>query len=120
MSFGFARRASDCRWIPTASTPASTIRSATSPACAAGEPTSGVEERSPVEVPVVIRHLLMIHDRSSFEGWTLGGSRCQPDVRKRFLTVLPFGCILAGPCPAEERHRETPFEEREPKAAENS
>src|SRR5215469_392980 len=36
MSFGFACRASDCRWIPTASTPASTIRSATSPACAAG------------------------------------------------------------------------------------
>src|ERR1700761_8396277 len=35
MSFGFARRASDCRWIPTASTPASTIRSATSPACGA-------------------------------------------------------------------------------------
>src|SRR6516164_11576111 len=36
MSFGLARRASDCRWIPTASTPASTIRSATSPACEAG------------------------------------------------------------------------------------
>src|SRR5215831_8978047 len=40
---------------------------------AAGEPTSDVEERSPVEAPVVIRHLLTIHDRSSSEGWTLGG-----------------------------------------------
>src|SRR5262249_18410149 len=39
---------------------------------AAGEPTSGVEERSPVEAPVVIRRLLLIHDRSSFEAWTLG------------------------------------------------
>jgi hypothetical protein len=35
------------------------------------------------------------------------GSQCQPDVRKLFHTVLPFGCILAGPFPAEERHRET-------------
>src|ERR1017187_9549283 len=36
MRFGFACRASDCRWIPIASTPASTIRSATSPACFSG------------------------------------------------------------------------------------
>src|SRR5262245_26099801 len=35
------------------------------------------------------------------------GSQCQPDVRKLFHTVLPFGCILVGPFPAEERHRET-------------
>jgi len=35
------------------------------------------------------------------------GSQRQPDVRKLFHTVLPFGCILAGPFPAEERHRET-------------
>src|SRR3954470_13543128 len=35
------------------------------------------------------------------------GSQCQPDVRNPFHTVLPFGCILAGPFPAEERHRET-------------
>src|SRR6516165_1077218 len=35
------------------------------------------------------------------------GSQCQPDVRKLFHTVLPFGCILAGLFPAEERHRET-------------
>ena len=35
------------------------------------------------------------------------GSQCRPDVRKLFHTVLPFGCILAGPFPAEERHRET-------------
>ena len=52
------------------------------PPAAAGEPTSVVEERSPVEVPVVIRRLLTIHDRSSFEGRTLGGSQCQPDMRK--------------------------------------
>ena len=36
------------------------------------EPASGVEERSPVEVPVVIRRILTVHDRSSFEGWTPG------------------------------------------------
>src|SRR6516165_3185252 len=35
------------------------------------------------------------------------GSQCQPDVRKLFHTVLPFGCILSGPFPAEARHRET-------------
>jgi hypothetical protein len=46
-----------------------------------------------VEVPVVIRRLLSIHDPSFFEGWTLGGSQCQPDVRKRFHTVLPFGAF---------------------------
>lgn len=35
------------------------------------------------------------------------GSHCQPDLRKLIHTVLPFGCILAGPFPAGERHRET-------------
>jgi hypothetical protein len=39
---------------------------------AAAQPTSGVEDRSPVEVPVVIRRLLTVHDRSSVEGWTPG------------------------------------------------
>jgi hypothetical protein len=68
---------------------------------AAGEPASGVEERSPVEMLVVIRRLLMVHDRSSFEGWTLGEASDQPDVPS-------IWCTLAGPCPAEERHHETP------------
>src|ERR1017187_4437754 len=49
----------------------------------------------------------MINDRSSFEGWTLGGSQCQTDGRKLLHTVIPLGCILAGLCPAEQRHRET-------------
>src|SRR5262245_28648343 len=35
------------------------------------------------------------------------GSQCQPDVRNLVHTVLPFGWILTGPFPAEERHRET-------------
>jgi hypothetical protein len=35
-----------------------------------------------------------------------GEAQCQPDVRKPFRTVLPFGCILSSTIPAEERHHE--------------
>ena len=41
----------------------------------------------------MIRRLLMIHDATFIEGWTLGGRQCQPDVSNLFHTVLPFGAF---------------------------